>query len=106
MAEDEFETIRSKDSHGPIQAAYQNQMRAVASVIHEYFNPTGEEGVVFTMLLTKSGEMEGGRVNYISNGTRSEMIEMTKEWLARAEASEVVEGNCLESPPRLLPEDK
>lgn len=27
--------------------------------------------------------MEGGRVNYISNGNREDMISMVREWLGR-----------------------
>jgi hypothetical protein len=106
---DGFEEVRGKDSHGPLQAEFQN-MRTLAKMLDEYFNPGGKGGVVFTLLAAKSGDMQGGRVNYISNGDRAEMIEMLEEWLGRVKGEPVkkpgVEGDCLESPPRLLPEDK
>jgi hypothetical protein len=104
-ADDGFELIREKDSHGPIQEAYRKQLNAIASVLDDFFNPTGTEGIVFTVLMARSGDMTGGRVNYISNGDRAEMIEMTEEWLGRVKGS-VQPDDCLIHPPKLSPEEK
>lgn len=41
--------------------------------------------VGFAMLTFEFGKTEGGRVNYISNAGREDMISAMKEWLARAE---------------------
>jgi hypothetical protein len=104
MPKPEFEVIRDKDAFGPIQAEQRKQMQALAKVLDDYFNPTGKEGIVFAVLMTRTGDMKGGRVNYISNGVRSEMIEMTEEWLGRVKATDA--GGSLANPPRLLPEDE
>lgn len=39
----------------------------------------------FILLVAEFGKIEDGRVNYISNGERADMIAMLKEYLARAE---------------------
>ena len=67
----------------PIEEQHRIKMNAIASVLDDAFNPTGTEGVVFTLFIAESGKMEGGRVNYISNGSRSDMISMVREWLGR-----------------------
>lgn len=67
----------------PIQPQHRVEMNAIASVLDQAFNPTGTEGVVFTLFIAEAGKMEGGRVNYISNGHREDMISMVREWLGR-----------------------
>lgn len=67
----------------PIEAKHRAEMNAIASVLDQAFNPTGSERVVFTLFIAESGKMDGGRVNYISNGTREDMISMVREWLGR-----------------------
>lgn len=72
----------------PIQAAYRDTMRALAASLDEIFNGTAagdNKKVGFCLLTFEFGKTEGGRVNYISNGERSDMIAAMKEWLARAE---------------------
>lgn len=66
-----------------IQPQHRVEMNAIASVLDRAFNPTGTEGVVFTLFIAEAGKMEGGRVNYISNGHREDMISMVREWLGR-----------------------
>jgi hypothetical protein len=39
----------------------------------------------FILLTAEFGKIEGGRVNYISNGNRADMIAMMREYLARVE---------------------
>ncbi len=67
----------------PIEQKHRVEMNAIAAVLDKAFNPTGTEGVVFTLFIAESGKMEGGRVNYISNGHREDMISMVREWLGR-----------------------
>ena len=45
----------------------------------------------FILLVAEFNKIEDGRVNYISNGERSDMIAMLKEYLARAEGRAVPE---------------
>jgi hypothetical protein len=70
----------------PIQPAYAEMMRRIAGAIDEGFNgKTGPKKVGFVLLTAEFGKIDGGRVNYISNGERDDMIAMMKEWIARAE---------------------
>lgn len=76
-------------THGPIQEAYRQQMNKLARVIDEFFNgkrkPNRKPKVGFILLTAEFGKIECGRVNYISNGERADMIAMLREYLARAE---------------------
>lgn len=70
----------------PIQAAYRQQLNDLAKAIDVILN--GDERpkrLGFCLLMAEFGKIDGGRVNYISNGDRADMIAMVKEWLARAE---------------------
>lgn len=73
----------------PIQVAYRKRLNDLAQMLDEQFNgSTGPQSggrIVFSIFLAEAGNMEGGRVNYISNGHREDMISMVKEWLNRAE---------------------
>ena len=39
----------------------------------------------FALFWFEFGKIEGGRVNYVSNADRADMLTAVKEWLARAE---------------------
>lgn len=70
----------------PIQQRHRAQMNALAETIDELFNKPGEpKKVGFVLLLAEFGKIENGRVNYISNGNRDDMVCMMKELLARFE---------------------
>lgn len=71
----------------PIQEQHRAIMNQIAKVLDEFFNPEGAEGpkIVFTLLVAEAGRMAGGRVNYISNGDRPDMLTMIRELLARME---------------------
>lgn len=72
--------------HGPIDRRYREQMNAIAAALDEGFNGTARpKKIGFVLLMAEFGKVEGGRVNYISNADRADMIAMLKEWLARAE---------------------
>jgi hypothetical protein len=77
----------------PIQREYREIMNTVAGTLDRVFNPAGEpKQIGFVLLMAEFGKTEGGRVNYISNGDRADMIAMMKEWLARAEGRYVAAG--------------
>lgn len=73
----------------PIQKEYHGQMNALARKIDEFFNGRRKPGrsprVGFILLTAEFGKIEDGRVNYISNGNRPDMLAMLREYLARAE---------------------
>ena len=76
-------------THGPIQEQYRKQMNRLAKLIDEFFNgrrkPNRKPTVGFILLTAEFGKIEGGKVNYISNGNREDMIAMLREYLARVE---------------------
>lgn len=76
-------------THGPIQQQYHAKMNKLARVIDEWFNgkrrPNRQPKVGFILLTAEFGKIDGGRVNYISNGNRDDMLAMMREYLARAE---------------------
>jgi hypothetical protein len=72
----------------PIEAAYEERMRTVASALDRVFNgdakgdarPTG-----FVLLVFEFGSSEG-RCNYISNGAdRDDVVRLLREQIARFE---------------------
>jgi len=69
-----------------IQAKYRAQMNDMARELDQRFNPPPAARTVgFALLSFEFGKTDGGRVNYISNGNREDMIAAVREWLARAE---------------------
>lgn len=73
----------------PIQKQYRRAMNKLARVIDEVLNgkrkPNRKPTVGFVLLTAEFGKIDGGRVNYISNGDRETMIAMLREYLARVE---------------------
>ncbi|MDI3335847.1 hypothetical protein QKW60_05480 [Defluviimonas aestuarii] len=73
----------------PIQERYRQAMNKLARAIDEGLNgkrrPGRKPTVGFVLLTAEFGKIEGGRVNYISNGEREDMIAMLREYLARLE---------------------
>lgn len=73
----------------PIQKEYRQAMNAIARWIDEKLNGRRKAGrkpkVGFILLTAEFGKIEDGRVNYISNGAREDMIAMMREYLARVE---------------------
>ncbi|WP_235890534.1 hypothetical protein [Martelella alba] len=64
-------------------------MNELARRVDEWFNgprlPGVKRGVGFVLLVAEFGKIDGGRVNYISNGSREDMVAMLREYLARLE---------------------
>lgn len=70
----------------PIQQKYRALMNATAEGLDKIFNGDAQpKKVGFVLLSFEFDKVEGGRVNYISNADRADMIAAIKEWLARAE---------------------
>lgn len=83
------------NTHGPIQQKHREAMRMLAKLVDDVLNPDpANKDMVFVILAAKAGDIAGGRVNYISNGTRVDNITMMREWIARAEGkyAEVQQG--------------
>jgi hypothetical protein len=81
--------VTKPDDHGPIEAEFHAVMNGLAMAIDELFNGQAkghDRKVSFVLLTAKFGEIDAGRVNYISNGNRIDIIQMMKEITARFEA--------------------
>lgn len=58
----------------------------IAGMIDLFLNGSGESrNIGFGLFIFKTGETSGGRVNYVSNCKREDMLIAVREWLARAE---------------------
>ncbi len=72
----------------PIDPAFRAKMNALAKHLDGFFNGTAvtdSRKVGFALFMFEFEKFDGGRVNYISNADRENMIAAVKEWLARAE---------------------
>ncbi|MDH2327681.1 hypothetical protein QCN27_12485 [Cereibacter sp. SYSU M97828] len=77
----------------PIQERYRASMNQLAKRIDKELNGSRKpRRVGFILLTAEFGHIDNGRVNYISNGEREDMIAMLREYLAR------VEGRYAEPP--------
>lgn len=75
-------------SEAPIEPIFHGMMNGLAQGLDELLNGTDGKGkIVFALFMAEAGRIEGGRVNYISNGHREDMISMVREWLQRAEGA-------------------
>lgn len=75
-------------THGPIEEEQREMMQAIASALDEAFNGIlkgHDRKVAFILLTAKFGDIKDGRVNYISNGERGDIITMMKELIGRFE---------------------
>lgn len=73
-------------THAPIDPRHRANMNLLATAIDETLNrKVKPKRLAFVMLVAEFGQIDNGRVNYISNGTRADMIAMMKEFIARAE---------------------
>jgi hypothetical protein len=72
-----------------IEAQHHAMMNALAAGIDDILNgadtPRKDRKLGFILLVAEFGKMDGGRVNYISNGSREDMLTMLREYLARVE---------------------
>jgi hypothetical protein len=82
-------------THGPINTKYVSKLR-IAYLLDEYFNGglQGEDRLTgFAILIFPFGEDPKGRINYISNAKREDIIVAMKELLARFQG---FDPKCLE----------
>lgn len=87
-------------THGPIEDEHRQRMNELAALLDIYFNspdgetkPTPEQRTVgFALLIFNFGSMDGGRINYISNGDRKDVHVALKELLARWEGRDYAQG--------------
>lgn len=80
-------------THRPIDPRHRANMNALATAIDQTLNgETKPKRLAFVMLAAEFGQIDNGRVNYISNGSREDMIAMMKEFIARAEGRYVDQG--------------
>lgn len=81
----------------PIEQHHKAAMNSLASLLDKHFNPIqGVKSIGFVLLIAEFGKIEDGRVNYISNGERGDIIAMMKEYIARHEGRYVNGGNTAE----------
>lgn len=73
----------------PIEEQHFAMMNALAAGVDDILNgedtPPKDRKLGFILLVAEFGKMDGGRVNYISNGNREDMLTMLREYLARVE---------------------
>lgn len=72
----------------PIEPQFLGVMNALASGLDAALNGEAkghDRKVGFVLFTFNFGQFDGGRVNYISNADRTDMIASVKEWLGRAE---------------------
>lgn len=79
----------------PIQQEHRASMNRLARKIDKWLNGAArplQRKLGFVLLVAEFGKIDDGRVNYISNGERDDMIAMLKEYLAR------LEGRAFDNP--------
>jgi len=78
----------------PVQRRYRDNMNDLADVLDNAFNGKRRpKKVCFVLLVTEFDNM-AGRVNYIANGERGDIVVMLKEILARFEGQPEVKGTA------------
>jgi hypothetical protein len=78
-----------------ISAAYKRQMQDLAKALDEVFNGPRrgkDRNVCFTLLVTDFNK--SGRVNYISNGERDDIVTMMREVIARFQGQPEMSGKA------------
>lgn len=79
-----------------IQSEYEAKMNALAATIDDFFNGEAkghDRKTAFVLLISPFGDTEG-RVNYISNGERKDIVTMMKEIIARFEGWPEMRGTA------------
>lgn len=61
---------------------YQQMARTIDGILNGEQRP---RRLGFALFVFEFGKVEGGRVNYVSNADRPDMLVAVREWLARAE---------------------
>ena len=70
----------------PIEPKFREQMNVIANLLDDSLNgDTRPRTVGFLLLMFDFGNPDGGRMNYISNAQRADMLCAMKEFIAHAE---------------------
>jgi hypothetical protein len=88
----------AKLGDAPVSPEYIETMKAAARTIDRWFNGelTGKDRKVgFVMMVFPFNQVDGSRVNYISNGAnRREIVILMKEMIARFEGQPEIKGRA------------
>jgi hypothetical protein len=81
---------------GPIEAAYQAKMKAIAQAIDDFLNDgaKGDAKKIGFILMVFPFNDNKGRCNYMSSADRDDVIVLLKEQLKRFEGQPDVEGKA------------
>lgn len=88
--------MSKKLGDGPIDPALTKTMNGIASALDQIFNGTAagaERTTGFVLMVFPFGD-DAGRVNYISNAERADVLATLKHQLARFEGQPDVEGKA------------
>lgn len=70
-------------THGPVEQEIREQMQAVGEAVSMFL----PDGYGFTLLIFRTGDVEDGRMNYMSTANREDMLVALKELVANMEGS-------------------
>lgn len=87
-------------THGEIEQELRKAMTGVGELLDRVFNDDAPEKKIGFALLVFEFGCEG-RMNYLSNAKREDMIAAMKEWIARAEGRHIEET---QTPPPEVPQ--
>jgi len=74
--------MSNKIGSGPIEKEYELKMKALGVAIDEFINPDGKQSNGFIVMMFKFGDTSAGRMNYLTNADRKDVITALKEQLA------------------------
>lgn len=78
----------SEIGDGPVDVAYLTKMQALGEVVDEIFNPDKKKKEVgFVLMIFPFGDK--GRMNYLSNADRKDVLAALKEQVAKFEGRSV-----------------
>ena len=77
--------MKTPEKAEPVEEQYIEKMRAIISVVDEFVNEKGKPKTTGIALLMFPLGTHDGRMNYLSNAVRKDMICAMKELLARLE---------------------
>lgn len=85
------------NTHGPIQKEQEENMKVIGRGLDDILNgencPRDKKKWGFAFLVFPFGEAPEGRINYLSNAEREDMLVSMKEFIARAEGNYVEPSN-------------
>ncbi len=85
-------TTKKMGTKEDIQKEYKEMMHHLASVLDDFMNEGKEEKEIgFALLMFPFGDDVNGRINYISNAAREQMLVALKEFIARCEGRHIEE---------------